>query len=113
MKYISDWFSHLRPARILASALIFVAIALTLAFPAFAAQSLSGEGSNNGTVQLDEITQKSEATADTPAMEMNPLDKPAEGGINEVQGTADRDKMFSDRETKLPVVKQIEKALKK
>jgi hypothetical protein len=89
--------------------MLFVAIALTTAFPAFAAKSMPSEG----TVQLDEITQKTEATADTPAMEMNPIDKPAEGGINEVQGTADRDKMFSDRETKLPAVKQIEKAMKK
>lgn len=109
MKFLSDLISSLRPVRVLLSTLLFVAIALTTAFPAFAAKSMP----NEGTVQLDEITQKSEATADTPAMEMNPPEKPPEGGPNEVQGTADRDKMFSDRETKLPVVKQIEKAMKK
>lgn len=109
MKHISDFFSHLRPVRVLFSMLLFVVIAFTTALPAFAAKSMP----NEGTVQLDEITQKSEATADTPAMEINPLDKPPEGGLNEVQGTADRDKMYSSRDTKPPVIKQIEKAMKK
>ena len=44
---------------------------------------------------------------------MNPIEKPAEGGLNEVQGTADRDKMYRSKDTKLPVVKQVEEALKK
>jgi hypothetical protein len=109
MKYLSDLVSYLRPVRLLFATILFVAIILTTAFPAVAAKSMP----NEGTVQLDEITRKSEATADTPAMEMNPIEKPPEGGLNEVQGTADRDKMFSSRETKLPVVKQMEKAMKK
>ncbi|MGB3516260.1 MAG: hypothetical protein WBA43_07385 [Elainellaceae cyanobacterium] len=109
MNYLSDWISRLRLMRVLFSALLLVAIAFTTALPAFAARRMP----NEGTVQLDEITRKSEATADTPSMEMNPIDKPTERGLNEVQGTADRDKMFSSDDTQLPVIKQIENALKK
>lgn len=109
MKNLSEFFVPLRPVRMLVAVLLVVALTLTIALPAFAAKSKP----NEGTVQLDEITRRSEATADTPAMEMNPPDKSPEGGLNEVQGTADRDKMFSDRETKLPVMKQIQKTLQK
>lgn len=108
MKYLSAWISYLSPMRVLFSMVLFAAIALTTIFPVFAAKSLP----NEGTVQLDEITERSEATSGTPAMEMNPIDKPTERGINEVQGTADRDKMFSSRDTQLPVIKQVERAMK-
>lgn len=109
MNYLSDLVSHLRPMRVLFSALLLVAIAFTTAFPAFAAKS----NPNEGVVQLDEITEKSKDTANTPAMEMNPINKPDEGGLNEVQGTGDREKMYSSDDTQLPVIKQIEKAMKK
>ena len=109
MRHFSTFLSHLLSMRALLSVLLFITLFFTSALPAMAARSAP----NEGTVQLDEITQKSEDTAVTPAMSINPLDKPPEGGINEVQGEADRDKMINSKNTKLPVVKQVEKVLKK
>lgn len=109
MKRISNFFPRLHPLRILLSISLLVMLSFSSASPALAARN----NSDQGTVQLDQITQKSEETADTPAQLMNPIEKPAEGGLNEVQGTADRDKMYRSKDTKLPVVKQVEEALKK
>jgi hypothetical protein len=109
MKQFSTFLSHLLPMRMLLSALLFITLFFASALPSMAARSAPDEGM----VQLDEITQRSEAAADTPAMSLNPIDEPTEGGPNEVQGTADRDKMIRSKDTKLPVVKQAEKTLKK
>ena len=94
MKRILDLLSRLNPLRILLSFSLLAMLILSSASPALAARS-------------------NEETADTPAELMNPIEKPAEGGLNEVQGTADRDKMYRSKDTKLPVVKQVEEALKK
>jgi hypothetical protein len=109
MKRILDLLSRLNPLRILLSFSLLAMLIFSSASPALAARS----NPDQGTVQLDQITQKSEETADTPAELMNPIEKPPEGGLNEVQGTADRDKMYRSKDTRLPVVKQVEEALKK
>jgi Tfp pilus assembly protein FimT len=92
----------------LLSALLLITIFFTIALPAMASQSAL----DKGTVQLDEITQKTEAAAKTPAMSLNPIDKTAEAGPNEIQGKADRNKMIRSKDTELPVIKQAKKTLK-
>ena len=109
MKHFLAFLSHLLPIRMLLSTLLLITLFFTSALPAMAARITP----NEGTVQLDEITQASKDTAATPSALINPLDQSAEGGINEVQGNADRDKMLHSEDTELPVVSQIKKALKK
>lgn len=70
----SAFLFRLFSMRMLLSVLLFITLFFTSALPAMAARSAPSEG----TVQLDEITQRSEDTAATPAKSINPLDKPAE-----------------------------------
>ncbi len=108
MRHFSAFLSRLLPMQMLLSTLLFITLFFTSALPAMA----TSNAPDKGAVQLDEITQRSEEVADSTAMSINPLDKPAEGGLNEVQGNADRDKMIRSNDTELPVVKQVKKALK-
>lgn len=109
MRHFFTFLSRLLPLRMLLSALLLVTLFFTTALPAMASKSAL----DKGIVQLDEITQKTEAAAKTSPMSLNPIDKAAEPGPNEIQGQGDRDKMISSKNTELPVVKDAKKALKK
>ena len=108
MRQFFTFLSRLFPIRILLSGLLLITLFFTTALPAMASKSAL----DKGTVQLDEITQKTEAAAKTPAMSLNPIDEAAEAGPNEIQGKGDRNKMIRSKDTELPVVKQAKKALK-
>jgi len=109
MRQFLAFLSRLFPLQMLLSALLLVTLFFASALPALAAKSAPDEG----TVQLDEITQKTEDAAKTPAMSLNPIDESAEGGPNEIQGKADRDKMIQSKDTELPVIKEAKKVLQK
>jgi hypothetical protein len=65
-----------------------------------------------GTVQLNEIGKKAEKAIDSPANSLETIVERSKGSLNEVQsGAADSKKMITSNETKLPVVKQAEKAI--
>lgn len=67
-----------------------------------------------GTVQLDGILDKVEETLDSPPMSMEEVEERSSGGgLNEVQGTTDKNKMNKSSDSTPPVVKDIEKALDK
>ena len=78
--------------------------------PALAAKSSS---LTKGTVQLDKIEQKTQEAIDSPTTSLKEIEKKGEGGFNEIQGSADREKMIRSKGTELPIVKQTEKALDK
>ena len=82
--------------------------------PALAAKASS---LTKGTVQLDKIEQKTQEAIDSPitSLEANQKDiqKKDDGGLNLIQGSADRGKMIRSKGTELPIVKQTEKALDK
>jgi hypothetical protein len=109
MKYISALLSHLRPVQMLLSALLCAVLFFASSFPAIAGKSAS----TKGTVQLDKIEQKTQEAIDSPATSLKTIEERSKGSLNEVQGTADRDKMIRSNDTELPVVKQAEKALDK
>lgn len=109
MRHFLAFLSRLVPIQILLSTLLLITLFFGTVLPAIASQSAL----DKGTVQLDEITQKTEAAAKTPAMSLNPIDETAEAGPNEIQGKADRKKMIRSKDTELPVVKEVKKALKK
>ncbi len=126
MKYISSLLSHLHPARILLSVLL----STVLLFSSGCSDSIPNKDSaqvqnikqslapsekssvTKGTVQLNEIERKAEKAIDSPANSLETIVERSKGSLNEVQsGAADSNKMITSNDTKLPVVKQAEKAI--
>jgi hypothetical protein len=126
MKYVSALLSRLRPVRILLSVLL----SAVLLFSTGCSDSTSTKGSaqmqnikqnlpssgkspvTKGTVQLNEIEKKAEKAIDSPANSLETIVERSKGSLNEVQsGAADSNKMITSNDTKLPVVKQAEKAI--
>lgn len=109
MKYISTILSHVRPIQILMSVVLSAVLIFTSSFPALAASSPL----EKGTVQLDKIVQKTEQELNDPATTLEKIQERSQGGLNEVQGSADVNKMNRSNDDKLPIVKQAEQALNK
>lgn len=109
MKYISALLSHLRSLQILLSILLSAVLFFASGSPALAGKSAP----TKGTVQLDKIEQKTQESIDSPPMSLEEVEKRSKGGLNEIQGNADQDKMIHSDNPTLPVVKQIEKAIEK
>ena len=109
MRHFFAFLFRLLPLRMLLSTLLFITLFFTSALPAMAAKS----SPDKGVVQLDEITKKTEEATKLPPESINPIDEAAEAGPNEIQGTADRDKMIRSNDTELPMIKEIKKALDK
>jgi ABC-type uncharacterized transport system auxiliary subunit len=123
MKYISALLSHLIPVRVLLSVLL----STVLLFSSGCSDNVAAKDSNSmmgstpgkssltkGTVQLNEIEKKAEKAIDSPANSLETIVERSKGSLNEVQsGAADSKKMITSSDTKLPVVKQAEKAIEK
>ena len=110
MKYLSIMFSHLRPVRVLLSIVFSILLIFASSAPALAAKS---SPLTKGTVQLDKIEQKTQEAIDSPTTSLKEIEKKGDGGINEIQGRADSNKMIRSKGTELPIAKQTEKALDK
>jgi ABC-type uncharacterized transport system auxiliary subunit len=121
MKYISALLSKLNPAKVLLSVLLSAVLLFSSACSDSAStkdtnsmmSSPSGKSSlTKGTVQLNEIEKKAEKAIDSPANSLETIVERSKGSLNEVQsGAADSKKMITSSDTKLPVVKQAEKAI--
>jgi hypothetical protein len=121
MKYISALLSYLNPVKVLLSVLL----SAVLLFSGGCSDSVPIKDTNSmmssppgkssltkGTVQLNEIGKKAEKAIDSPANSLETIVERSKGSLNEVQsGAADSKKMITSNETKLPVVKQAEKAI--
>ena len=107
MKYISALLTHFRPVTILLSTLLVTVLFFSSGFSALAAKSML----TKGTVQLNKIEAKTQEAIDSPAMTAKEIAERAKGGLNEVQGSADRNKMYRSKDAELPAVKQAEKAI--
>ena len=107
MKYISALFAHFRPVAMLLSTLLVTVLFFTSGFPALAAKSMP----TKGTVQLNKIEAKTQEAIDSPAMMACEIAERAKGGLNEVQGSADRNKMYRSNDKEIPAVKQAKKAI--
>lgn len=126
MKYIAALLSHLHPVRILLSVLLSAVILFSAGCSDSAStkENVSMENIKRdftasekspltkGTVQLNEIEKKAEKAIDSPANSLETIVERSKGSLNEVQsGAADSKKMITSSDTKLPVVKQAEKAI--
>ena len=109
MKSISALLSHFRPVAMLLSTVLVTVLFFTSGLSALADKSMP----TKGTVQLNKIEAKTQEAIDSPAMTAGEIAERAKGGLNEVQGSADRNKMYRSNDEELPVVRQAEKAIRK
>ena len=107
MTYVSTWLSHLRPMQMLMSMLL----SAILVFGSGCTPADTKSAMTKGTVQLDKIEQKSKEALESPATSLKTIEERSKGALNEVQGSADRNKMYRSSDTKPPVIKQAEKAI--
>jgi hypothetical protein len=106
MKYLTTLLSNIRPIQFVISIALSAVLAFVSSFPALAA--------NKGIDQLPQIEEQSKEALDNPANSLKEIEERSQGALNEVQPkAADRDKMYRSNETKLPAVKQVEKAIDK
>jgi hypothetical protein len=109
MKYASPLHLHRRLMKMLLSALLVTVMFLANSLPVIAGST----DPTQGTVQLNKIQEKTQAAIDSPATDLKTIEERSKGGLNEVQGSADYDKMINPDDTELPVVEKAEKALGK
>lgn len=91
------------------SALLF--LGLTMA-PSLAVQ---GSDLTKGTTQMPETMQAAEDVAKSDPMSMEEIEERSKGGLNEVQGSADKDKMYKSNTNKPgpAIVQDVKKAIDK
>jgi hypothetical protein len=109
MKYVLSVRPARRLVRVLFSALLMTVIFLTSSLPAMAISS----DPTDGTVQLNEILERTQKAIDSPATTLKSIEERSEGGLNEVQGTADYSKMNNRENAEIPAAKKAEKVLDK
>ncbi|MBD2679161.1 MULTISPECIES: hypothetical protein [Nostoc] len=91
MKVIASVLSILRPVRFLVVAFTCALLLLSSAFPAFAIDSYQSKPTE-GETQLLDIQRKTDEAAKKPPIGLEETQAKTQGGLNEVQGTADFDK---------------------
>ncbi len=111
MKLIIRAVSLLRPVRFLLASLICTMLFLMSGMPAQAANAPKSRPTD-GTVQLDQIMEKSEDAAHSAPMSLEEVEQRSKGGLNEVQGAADKNKMKSGN-SQPSMVDKFEKAMDK
>ncbi len=93
MKIIDSVLSLVRPVRFLVVAFTCALLLLTNAFPAFAIESYQSHPTE-ATDQLNQIQRKTDELAKSPPPGIKEYqENTSEGGLNEIQGKADINKM--------------------
>ncbi len=111
MKYISTLLANLRPMQMFMSILLTAVMVFASGCTGASAKntptaetvqienikrdfpSVVNSDSNKGTVHLDKIEQNTEKALEEPATSLETIEERSKGALNEVQGTADRNKM--------------------
>jgi hypothetical protein len=117
MKYISTLLSNIRPVQMFVSILLVAVMFFAGGCNGESAKEASAKAvqienikrgyppvaksdSTDGTVQLDKIEQNTEKALDRPATSLKTVEERSKGALNEVQGTADRNKMSNPSNSK-------------
>ena len=111
MKIITKTISAIRPVRFLFTVLICTILFVANVVPAQAGMMSSKSKPTDGTTQLNKIDQKAQQEIDNPAMNLEEIEKRSQNGLNEVQGSADKNKMYTSNSSEPAIGKKIEKAL--
>jgi hypothetical protein len=110
MQAIHFNWSMFRPVRWLATAFVCTLLMFSNAFPAFAAQSSPTKGEE----QLTNIEKKAQETTMEKPLSRGEVEAETNPGENEIQGTADAEKMYRPETSKTPGVEErIKSALEK
>jgi hypothetical protein len=112
MKLITNLISTVRPVRFLLTAFTCTILFFSTVNPAFASYTPMSKPTD-GTTQLNKIDDKAQQEIDNPAMDIKEIEKRAKNGLNEVQGAADKGKMYTSTSSKPTIAQKIEKALDK
>jgi hypothetical protein len=116
MKFFNIERLSFRPVRLIVTVLTTAFMLLTTTVPAFALGAPSSK-LTDGTAQLSNIERESQKIAESKAApgSMEESEKRAQGGINEIQGDADKDKMSrpSNSQNATTIRDEIGQALKK
>jgi hypothetical protein len=112
MKFITNIGSIIRPVRFLVAGLICALIFFANITPAQAA-NVAKSKPTDGVEKMQKIDDNAYKNIEDPAMSLDEVQKRSEGGLNEIQGDADKDKMFTSKSSKPAVAQDIEKALDK
>jgi len=112
MKFIANIASKLKVTSLIVAALFSFVLFFSNVVPAMATPPKSNPN-NDGTVQLDGILDKSEEILNKPLLSLEEVENRSKGGLNEVQGAADVNKMKMSNDTELPAVKQLKKSIDK
>ena len=113
MKLITKIISAIRPLRFLFTAFISTILFVSTVAPAQAGMMSSKSKLTDATTQLNKIDDKAQKAIDKPAMNLTEIEKRSQNGLNEVQGSADKNKMYTSNSSEPAIGKDIEKALKK
>ncbi len=115
MKYISTFLSNIRPVRMFLSILLVWVMVFASGCTGASAKDaktvqiehikrgyppVAKSDTTDGTVQLDKIEQNTEKALNAPATSLKTVEKRSKGALNEVQGTADRNKMSNPNNSK-------------
>ncbi len=112
MKFIANIVSSIRPLRFLVAGLMCTMLFFASMTPAQAA-SVAKSKTTDGIDRLQKIDDDAQKNIDDPAMSLDEVQKRSQNGLNEIQGAADKDKMYTSKSSKPPVAEKIEKALDK
>lgn len=114
MKFIAKIVAAIRPVRFLLAALVCTTLFWTSVAPAQAGMFDNSKSKlTEGVEQLNKIDDKAQQAIDYPATTPEEIEKRSQGGLNEVQGAADKDKMYTSNSSVPAVGKKIEEALDK
>lgn len=107
MKRISELLSSIRPIRLVLSSILCAVLFFAGGCSTLAAKTTAPASPEEGTAQLDDIGIKSQQAIDNP----QGVNKSEKRGINEVQGSANRDKMIRSDRSESPAVEKVEEVL--
>ncbi len=112
MKLFTNIVSILRPVRFLVAGLMCALVFFANITPAQAA-NVAQSKPTDGIEKLQKIDDNAYKNIDDPAMSLDEVQKRSQQGLNEIQGDADKDKMYTSKSSKPAVAQDIEKALDK
>jgi hypothetical protein len=109
---ISTAWSAIRPARLLLTALVCTVLFFSSMNPAqadYTSKSKPTDGEN----RLQKIDDKAQESIDQPPMTLKDVEERNKNGLNEIQGSADKNKMYTSKSSKPAVTDKMEKAMDK
>lgn len=116
MKFIANAISTawcaIRPVRLLLTALMCTVLFFGNMNPAqadYTSKSKPTDGEN----RLQKIDDKAQESIDQPPMTLKDIEERNKNGLNEIQGSADKDKMYTSKSSKPAVTDKMEKAMDK